>query len=89
MTQRSWIKFNSKMSSILVDDNKRTALWKNLKNFDRDLDMAKMYVEWKSLTEIASEYWISRERSRQIVERVEQQQDRLVQVYDAVESFSL
>lgn len=87
MTQRSWIKFSSKMSKILVDDEKRKLLWENLKHFDRDLLMSKSYVEWRTLSSIALDYWVSRERVRQIVERVAQQQDKLVKMFEVIESF--
>lgn len=44
----------------------------------RDLDMVQMYVKWKTLTEIGNEYGISRERVRQIIVRVKENENRLI-----------
>jgi hypothetical protein len=45
MTQLSKISFNPKISKIILDDEKRELLAKKLKNFDRDLEMSKLYIE--------------------------------------------
>ena len=87
MTQLSKIKFWPLFTRIVKDDKARNLLADNLKNYTRDLEMSKMYIEWATLTEIANRYWITRERSRQIVDRCSQQQDKLVRMYKAISSF--
>ena len=87
MTQLSKIAFNPKISKIILDDEKRELLAKNLKNFDRDLEMSKLYIEWATLTQIGEQYWISRERARQIVGRVAGQQKNLIKIFDVVSKY--
>jgi hypothetical protein len=72
------------MTRILKDDSKLRMLSDNVKNYKRDLEMAKLYVEWKTLTAIWNQYWITRERARQIVGRVSSQQNNLVLMFKAI-----
>lgn len=77
----SKIEFTKKLQNILIwRYNKwkleeiRWMLWDK----SRDLDMAVLYAKWKTLTDISNEYWVSRERARQIILRIKENENKLI-----------